>query len=74
MSDAACRPIESTIPSQGEAHRMDARVWSALLSDDKERIAATLGCGLSNVYARVQEIPRDIARWIPLQSGGADRW
>lgn len=30
------------------------RLWSALLSDDKARVAATLGCGLSNVYARVQ--------------------
>ena len=30
------------------------RLWSALLSDDKQQVAATLGCGLSNVYARVQ--------------------
>lgn len=29
-------------------------LWSALLADDKERFAATLGCGVSNVYARVQ--------------------
>lgn len=30
------------------------RLWSALLSDDKARVAAALGCGVSNVYARVQ--------------------
>ena len=29
------------------------RLWSALLADDKERVAAALGCGRSNVYARV---------------------
>lgn len=29
------------------------RLWFALLSGDKKRVAATLGCGLSNVYARV---------------------
>ena len=31
-----------------------ALLWSALQSDDKRRVAATLGCGLSNVYARLQ--------------------
>ena len=31
-----------------------ARLWSALRSDDKRRVAAALGCGLSNVYARLQ--------------------
>lgn len=30
------------------------RLWFALRSDDKKRVAETLGCGLSNVYARVQ--------------------
>lgn len=29
-------------------------LWSALLSEDKQRLADALGCGLSNVYARVQ--------------------
>ena len=28
-------------------------LWSALQSEDKGRVAATLGCGLSNVYARL---------------------
>jgi hypothetical protein len=31
------------------------RLWSALRADDKRRVAAALGCGLSNVYARVQK-------------------
>jgi phosphatidylserine/phosphatidylglycerophosphate/cardiolipin synthase-like enzyme len=30
------------------------RLWAALRSEDKKRVAANLGCGLSNVYARVQ--------------------
>lgn len=29
-------------------------LWSALLADDKEQVAAAQGCGLSNVYARVR--------------------
>ena len=30
-------------------------LWSALQSDDKRRVAADLGCGLSNVYARLHK-------------------
>ena len=30
------------------------RLWSALRSHDKRRVAVALGCGLSNVYARLQ--------------------
>jgi len=43
-------------PQSAPAQRIawtPARLWSALLSDDKRRVAGALGCSLSNVYARL---------------------
>lgn len=47
-------PREARSPSRAKriAWTPD-RLWFALLADDKKRVAAALGCGLSNVYARV---------------------
>jgi phosphatidylserine/phosphatidylglycerophosphate/cardiolipin synthase-like enzyme len=54
-SPPAARPRARSRSAGGERISWTPdRLWSALLSDDKERVAATLGCGLSNVYARVR--------------------
>lgn len=58
-NDVESRPASrsNAIPAQGRGARIEwtpDRLWSALRSDDKTRVAANLGCGVSNVYARVQ--------------------
>lgn len=47
----------NTTPSSARERRTlwtPDRLWSALRSDDKNRVAVELGCGASNVYERVR--------------------